>query len=49
MNFKFLLTLLTLFTLTYAVFSLKSYLNDNFIKRDTPLKEAVNRALNGEY
>lgn len=46
-SFKMVLQVITLSLLTYSIFSLKGYLEDNFINKDTQIKEAVNNALNG--
>lgn len=43
-----IMTLITLFSVAYAALSLRSYLFDNFVNRDTPVKETYNRFLNGE-
>lgn len=48
LNFRNLFTLFTLIALTIGVMEIKSFLNQNFIDNDTPIKEALNRFLNGE-
>lgn len=48
MSLRFFINLALLGTLFYSVMELKSFLNKNFVENETPLKETVNRALNGE-
>jgi len=41
-------TYVTLLLLALAVLEIKSFLNDNFIENDTPVKRNLNKFLNGE-
>lgn len=45
---KFITSLFAMLALAYGILEIKSYLNDNLIENNTPVKEAVNRFLNGE-
>lgn len=41
------ISLITMGVLFQGALELKSFLLENFVENDTPLKEQVNRALNG--
>lgn len=46
---KHFLRLSTFFILIWGVFSLKAYLKENFIEKDTKTKETINKALNADF
>ena len=46
-NFRFILTLLTMIALAYGILEVQSYLDTNFIDNETPIKHALNEFLNG--
>ena len=37
-----------MFAMAYGILEVKSFLNENFIKHETPQKQALNMFLNGE-
>lgn len=47
-NIKFFTSLIAMFALAYGILNLQSFLDANFIKNDTPVKQALNRFLNGQ-
>lgn len=40
--------MITMLALAYGILEVKSILHKNFIDHETPLKQALNRFLNGE-
>jgi hypothetical protein len=48
LSYRQILTIITFSVLIYGIFSLQAFLSQNFIEHDTPLKNSINRALNGQ-
>ena len=47
-NLRFFITLVTMFAMAYGILEVKTFLNENFVKNETPQKRALNMFLNGE-
>jgi hypothetical protein len=47
-GFRNITTFIAMIALCLGIMEVKNLLNDNFIENDTPVKEALNKFLNGE-